>query len=65
MGYLRVDVLELGEDLRVDHVELGLDLEAPDVVDRLDLFVQYQMLCGAGEPADRAQGPGLFRSWTP
>ena len=39
-GYLRVNVLELGEDLRVDHVELGLDLEAPHVVDRLDLFVQ-------------------------
>lgn len=31
--------------MRVDHVELRLDLVAPDVVDRVDVFVEDQMFC--------------------
>ena len=42
--------LQVRKDFWVNHIELGLNLVASDVVHSAGLLVEYQMLCGGGEP---------------
>ena len=49
-GYLRAGASERGEDARVDEAELGLDFVAAQVVDRLAVLVQNQVLSVGSKP---------------
>lgn len=61
-SYLRAEAGEWGEDAGMDEIELRLDLVAAEVVDRLTVLVQNQVLGVRPEPKTKDGHRGPFQT---